>query len=457
MMRMRTSNRVLETLTEDLRKVNLCRHSNVREKQDRNVGEYIKRVTDELQMAGNVERSSPSDQSEVQFQASNKKSLSNDDYKEMIQKLDRILLEDQCPSASQGATFRDWATRERFNFKNRNNIAMVKREKETLESELCSSVDTKSYEYISNDGRRVTKLRKTTKIPHIEGHMYGPFTKLPRLDPLLKNETKFGIPLSLLVRSYREMDLKKEGERDVINTRLSHMRIPLCPKSSDESSDGDDKMEEVKMLSFIRTPYFRIPTIRTQKKRRKDRLRSRWLKKDRLKRITMLLYDRSEENMMCKKRSGRPGIDSGSDSAGSSATKRQLKQPKADEKPHYSENRMRYYEFIEEKSREYRQLYDECLQDKLTTFQEFKNKETTSDDKFSDTSRSKSRLAKLKTPEEPDESAEKEEKAEIRFPSNRFKSLSKSDGLIGSFYIDPEFYEKSKDLKRCKFPFLSSA
>ncbi|XP_055638707.1 uncharacterized protein LOC129776844 [Toxorhynchites rutilus septentrionalis] len=447
MLRMRTSNRMLETLTEDLRKVNLCRHTNVRAKQDRNVGEYIKRVTDELQLAGNVERSSPSDQSEIQFQASNKKSLSNDDYKEMIQKLDRILLEDQCPSASQGATFRDWATRERYNFKNRNNIAMVKREKETLESELCSSVDTKSYDYISNDGRRVTKLRKATKIPHLEGYMYGPFTKLPRLDPLLKNETKFGIPLSLLVRSYREMDLKKEGERSVINTRLSHMRIPLCPRSSDESSDDDDKMEEVKMLSFIRTPYFRIPTIRTQKKRRKDRLRSRWLKKDRLKRITMLLYDRSEENMKCKKRSGRQRTDSGSDSGASSATKRQSKQTKTDEMPQCSENRMRYYEFIEEKAREYRKLYDECLQDKLTTFQEFKNKETTSDDKLSDTSRSKSRLGKLKTPEEQEEPVDM---AEIRFPSNRFKSLSKSDGLMGSFYIDPEFYEKSKDLKRYK-------
>ncbi|XP_038114441.1 uncharacterized protein LOC6031413 [Culex quinquefasciatus] len=448
LMRMRTSNRILETLTEDLRQVNMCRRGGAeKRKKDRNVGAFIKKMTDELQLAGNVEKSTPSEQSEVQFNASSRKNLSNDDYKDMIKKLDRMLLDDQCPSTSHGTLFRDWATRERYNFKNKSNIAMMKREKETFQSELGSSVDTRSMDYITQEGRRITKVRKATKIPHIEGHMYGPFTKLPRLDPLLESETKFGIPLSLLVRSYREMDSAKEGERNVINNRLAHMRIPLCPKSSDESSDDDDKMEEVKILSFLRTPYFRIPTVRTQRKRRKDRLRSRWLKKDRLKRITMLLYDRSEENLKVKKRQQR--LDSGSDSGDSAQQRRRAssRQSKLDDQPQLSEKRKRYYEFIEEKSREYRRMYDECLQKRMTTFQDFKSSEVPLDDKLSETSRSKSRLQKLKTPEEVKPALEL---PQLRFPSNRFKSLSKTDGLYGSFYIDPEFLDKTKDLKKYK-------
>ncbi|EAT39153.1 AAEL009019-PA [Aedes aegypti] len=447
LMRMRTSNRMLETLTEDLRKVNLCRHSKKVKHRDRHIGEYINKITDELQLAGNVEKSTPSEQSDVQFQASARKNISNDDYKEMIQKLDKMLLDDQGPRASYGTTFRDWALRERYNFKNKNNIDMMKREKENLESEMGSSVDTKPCDFITADGRRVTKLKKATKIPHLEGYMYGPFTKLPRLDPLLESETKFGIPLSLLVRSYREMDSMKEGERNVINTRLAHMRIPLCPRSSDESSDDEDKMEEVKILSFIRTPYFRIPMIRTQKKRRKDRLRSRWLKKDRLKRITMLLYDRSEENMKHRKRSGRHRPGSDSDSMDSLGVKRRTasKQTKEEVKPELSDKRKRYFEFIEQKSLEYRRLYDECLKQRMTSFQDFKNIDL--DDKLSDTSRSKSRLQKLKSPEEV---KDPQERAMLRFPSNRFKSLSRSDGLMGSFYIDPEFHDKVKDLKMYK-------
>ncbi|XP_055544407.1 uncharacterized protein LOC129729680 [Wyeomyia smithii] len=445
LMRMRTSNRVLETLTEDLRKVNMCRHGNEARVQDRNIGAFIRKTIDELQLAGNVEKSTPSEQSEVQFKASSRKNLSDDDYKEMIKKLDKMLLEEHCPSASQGTAFRDWATRERYNFKNKSNIAIIKREKETLESELGSSVDTKPHDYITNEGRRVTKLRKTSKIPHIEGHMYGPFTKLPRLDPLLESETKFGIPLSLLVRSYREMDSAKESERNLINTRLAHMRIPLCPKSSDESSDDDDKMEEVKILSFLRTPYFRIPTIRTQRKRRKDRLRSRWLKKDRLKRITMLLYDRTGENMKTKKQNIRQKSDVKSVGGCSTEEKNTTASKNASEaKAHTSEKRKRYYELIAEKALEYRQLYDESLQQRMTNFQDFKTLEptqTTSD------VRSQIRLPKLDSPEEPHQTPEK---AELRFPSNRFKSLVRSDGLLGSFYIDPEFQDKAKNLKKYK-------
>ncbi|XP_035906981.1 uncharacterized protein LOC118509865 [Anopheles stephensi] len=452
LMRMRTSNRILETLTEDLRNVNLCRHRGDQRRKAKNVTEFIRKMTDELQTAGNIEHSTPSDQSDV-LRCTVRKKLTNDDYREMIKRLDKILLEDDRPSAGQNVSFRDWAMRERYNFQNRSNIEMMKRERETLESELCSSVDTRSHEYISNEGRRVTKVRRSTKIPHVEGHMYGPFTRLPVEDPLLENETKFGIPLSLLVRSYREMDTKKEGERNLIDTRLSHMRIPLCPKSSDSSED-EDQMEEVKILSFLRTPYFPIPTIKRQKKRRKDRLRSRWLQKNRLKRITMLLYDRSLENMRAGRRKKGKRADgsasaSRASSSGRSRSERKVsgtKEPAEVQKAVVSEKRQRYYRFIEDKSQQYRRMYDESLQQRMTSFQDFKASETASDDNRSETSRKKAKLQGLRL-EEPKPAAEK---LELTFPPNRFKSLSKSDTRKGAFYIDPEFYDKMRDFKRYK-------
>ncbi|XP_052898004.1 uncharacterized protein LOC128304805 [Anopheles moucheti] len=452
LMRMRTSNRILETLTEDLRNVNLCRHRGDQRRKAKNVTEFIRKMTDELQTAGNIEHSTPSDQSDV-LRCTVRKKMTNDDYREMIKRLDRILLEDDRPSAGQNVSFRDWAMRERYNFRNRSNIEMMKRERETLESELCSSVDTRSHEYISNEGRRVTKVRRSTKIPHVEGHMYGPFTRLPVEDPLLENETKFGIPLSLLVRSYREMDTKKEGERNLIDTRLSHMRIPLCPKSSDSSED-EDQMEEVKILSFLRTPYFPIPTIKRQKKRRKDRLRSRWLQKNRLKRITMLLYDRSLENMRAgRRRKGAKHVDGGASSSRASSSGRSRPERKASGSKEstpkakvVSEKRQRYYRFIEDKSQQYRRMYDESLQQRMTSFQDFKASETASDDNRSETSRKKAKLQGLRL-EEPKPAAEK---LELTFPPNRFKSLSKNDTRKGAFYIDPEFYDKMRDFKRYK-------
>uniref|UniRef100_A0A182MUF9 Uncharacterized protein n=1 Tax=Anopheles culicifacies TaxID=139723 RepID=A0A182MUF9_9DIPT len=451
LMRMRTSNRILETLTEDLRNVNLCRHRDDQRRKAKNVTEFIRKMTDELQTAGNIEHSTPSDQSDV-LRCTVRKKMTNDDYREMIKRLDKILLEDDRPSAGQNVSFRDWAMRERYNFQNRSNIEMMKRERETLESELCSSVDTRSHEYISNEGRRVTKVRRSTKIPHVEGHMYGPFTRLPIEDPLLENETKFGIPLSLLVRSYREMDTKKEGERNLIDTRLSHMRIPLCPKSSDSSED-EDQMEEVKILSFLRTPYFPIPTIKRQKKRRKDRLRSRWLQKNRLKRITMLLYDRSLENMRAGRRKKSKYKDTGASSSrasssGRSCTERKASDSKASPQAKVvSEKRQRYYRFIEDKSQQYRRMYDESLQQRMTSFQDFKASETASDDNRSETSRKKAKLQGLRL-EEPKPAAEK---LELTFPPNRFKSLSKNDTRKGAFYIDPEFYDKMRDFKRCEY------
>ncbi|XP_058060514.1 uncharacterized protein LOC131211161 [Anopheles bellator] len=454
LMRMRTSNRILETLTEDLRKVNLCRHRGTQQKKAKNVTEFIKKMTDELQTAGNIEQSTPSDQSDMLRNPARRK-MTNEDYREMIKKLDKILLEDERPAVGQNVSFRDWALRERYNFKNRNNIEMMKRERETLESEMCSSVDTRSYEFISTEGRRVTKVRKATKIPHVEGHMYGPFTRLPIEDPLLANETKYGIPLGLLVRSYREMDTKKEGERNLVDTRLSHMRIPLCPKSSDSSED-EDQMEEVKILSFIRTPYFPIPTIKRQKKRRKDRLRSRWLQKNRLKRITMLLYDRSLENMKAgRRRKSKRYTEPGASSRGSSASLPRVAEHSPDvpdggeepaKGPLLSEKRTRYYQFIEKKSQQYRKMYDDSLQQRMTSFQDFKASETASDGNLSESSRKKAKLQGLK----PVEEKAPVEKLELRFPPNRFKSLSKSDSQKGAFYIDPEFYDKMRDFKRYK-------
>ncbi|KFB35759.1 hypothetical protein ZHAS_00002662 [Anopheles sinensis] len=83
----------------------------------------------------------------------------------------------------------------------------------------------------------------------------------------------------------------------------------------------------------------------------------------------------------------------------------------------------------------------------MTTFQDFKASETASDDGcMSETSRRKAKLQALQL-EEPKPALEK---LELRFPPNRFKSLSKSDTRKGAFYIDPEFYDKMRDFKKYK-------
>jgi hypothetical protein len=125
-------------------------------------------------------------------------------------------------------------------------------------------------------------------------YLYGGFTKDANVpDNTMENETKFHVPLSMFSRAEVDSKVKAQHRKKIQSARLDYMRIPQIPSDSDDENDETDEIiEDIKGLSLIRTPYFRIPTIMTQKKRRIDRIKNRHLKGNRLKRINMLLFDR---------------------------------------------------------------------------------------------------------------------------------------------------------------------
>ena len=166
-------------------------------------------------------------------------------------------------------------------------------------------------------------------------------------------------------------------------------------------------------------------------------------------------YDRSLENMRAgrRRKKGKHYEGGGASSSRGSSSGRSRTECKASKavEPEpvnvVSEQRQRYYRFIEQKSQQFRRMYDEGLERRMTSFQDFKACETASEDNLSETSRKKAKLQGLRV-EEPKPVVEK---LELRFPPNRFKSLSKNDTRKGAFYIDPEFYDKMRDFKRCEY------
>jgi hypothetical protein len=127
---------------------------------------------------------------------------------------------------------------------------------------------------------------------HLGGYLYGGFNDIKVVDKTMENQTKFHVPLSMFSRAEIESKVRAVQKKKVQCARLEYMRIPQIPSDSDDD-EGDDNVENIRGLSLVRTPYFRIPSIHTARMRRIDRLKNnKFLKGNRLKRINMLLFDR---------------------------------------------------------------------------------------------------------------------------------------------------------------------
>lgn len=124
---------------------------------------------------------------------------------------------------------------------------------------------------------------------HLAGYLYGGFSKDFGPDTTMDNQTKFNVPLTMFSRAQVESKVRAMSRKKIQTARLEYMRIPQIPSDSENS---DDIFEDIKGLSLIRTPYFSIPTLKHLKVKRMERLRSKHLKGNRLKRINMLLFDR---------------------------------------------------------------------------------------------------------------------------------------------------------------------
>lgn len=180
--------------------------------------------------------------------------------------------------------FKVWAQDKRAKFKTKDMPAA--NQATPIESEV-SSISSASP---SSGRRRKRRRRRQRKQKGTTGHMFGPLQKQIGPDKLTVQSDKFGVPLTMINRVRKAHRKRKIRESVLRKVRFAHMGY-IQPPDRDESSDNES-LENVKKLALIRTPYFVIPTIKISQVKKKDRFRNKYLKKDRLKRINLLLSDR---------------------------------------------------------------------------------------------------------------------------------------------------------------------
>ncbi|XP_059608029.1 uncharacterized protein LOC132255875 [Phlebotomus argentipes] len=283
------------------------------------------------------------------------------------------------------------------------------------------------------------------KIPHLEGTFYGPFPRPPAPDRLTQTHDKFFIPHTMTKRAEGHFEKKKTQNRGLRRARLMHMKVPL-PPTSDCSSD--DSIEHVKSLTLIKTPYFVIPTFRFQPRRKKDRLRNRFLSKSQLRRISMLLYDRSRIQL-------------------AKATVEGEKTAAAAEEISSDENLLRLKRLMPSQSsrrNKYRAFIRECYSEKLREFEETYGgpKEVICFEDFKATTKDASKPSSVQARDE--DSAQKPEKLERKsarrvkigyqlfrppriFTKKRHTRTTKCESSLGALYLDPRFMEKFRKPK----------
>lgn len=268
---------------------------------------------------------------------------------------------------------------------------------------------------------------------HLGGYLYGGFTKDAGPDATMDAQTKFNVPLSMFSRAHVESKVRSMVRKKIQSARLDYMKIPQIPSDSENS---DDIFEDIKGLSLIRTPYFSIPTITHTKVKRMERLKSKHLTGNRLKRINMLLFDRkatSEQKLVRREEE----LDE------EAAPPETAKLPSVEKraKQHSSPYRQRYHDFLHERFEEKLELYSE----KLISFEEFREADTLSPMKdrksfrdYSIETMSSSMVPTSATPDIQKDPAFKKVKRTIR----RNVKSSRTDTRTSGFYFDPFLLEK---------------
>lgn len=188
-------------------------------------------------------------------------------------------------------SFREWAYAERekrFQAIQQVSYQQIKQEREANEIfPKVKKVPRKFFQHKEGD--------KFLGAEHLGGYLFGGFSKsdTTETDPTMKNQTKFHVPLTMFSRAEAETTVRSIYRKKAQRARMDYMKIPQIPSDSDDE-DSDDVIEDIKGLFLVRTPYFRIPTIMTQKKKRSERIRTKFLQGNRLKRINALLFDRKD-------------------------------------------------------------------------------------------------------------------------------------------------------------------
>lgn len=432
---MRTSNRSLYTFTEDPKKTtNVVRRRSAITKK--NESEKVKTVVDKVWMADNFEEKAKSSESDsvyltrrVRRQVQPAPPEPALEYVAQVRNRleETFRIPDELTETRE--TFTDWAVKERERFKQRRLHLTEKQERSVTETLSHEGSDDESYETVSE---RVRRIRRREVIRHIGGYMYGQFTKIPQQS---RKSTKFGIPLSMIERAKEDSDILADKAKQLRRARIAHMRLPIF--FDEDDSEEDDVLETVKALTLVRTPFLRVPRIKTQQKRRRDRLKSKYLKRDRLNRITMLLYDRSYD----------PSAPVEEKKKKEKARKVEKAEKWADKKDisEISPERNKYLSFIIGTYKEQMLKYEKEQAGEQTSFEQFKETEKL------DACRVKS-----VTPADDLEAVKVDDVILPPLKTKKNIRFSKSDVATGPFYIDPEQMEKTNDPTRCKSLLSSS-
>jgi hypothetical protein len=366
----------------------------------------------------------------------------------------------ELPKPKEEPSFREWAIAERekhFQVLQQVSFQQIKQEREA--NEIFPKVK-KSPKVFMDSKTRSKKREDLLGAKHLAGYLFGGFTKDLGPDSSMENQTKFNVPLTMFSRAQVESKVRAVYRKKVQSKRLEYMKIPQIPSDSENS---DDNFEEIKGLSLVRTPYFSIPTITHTKVKRMERLKSKHLKGNRLKRINLLLFDRKQS--ADKYRDKYATSQSNSIYQKEESLDKDLLEPskailelpeiekKRAPKTFDSSYRKRYHEFLHDNFLDKLEQYNEKLNQKLISFDEFNEKfesttpmgsgmttKTLVDKKsFRDYSvETMSSNIPSATPDIQKDPAFKKVQRKIR-KNMRF---SRNDTQTGGFYFDPFLLEK---------------
>lgn len=224
-------------------------------------------------------------QSEIQQRAKTKIEKANDK---------NLLINDVC--ADSELSFRKWAAEQEQSKMLIRRFAPATKHK-TADTDAISDNSSRQssnvQEHIVKKPRRMQR-KFVNKLNYFSrGFMYGAFTKVKSKTPSTKAD-RFGIPFTMIERAQKQHEKQKIQENVLRRVRLSHMGYRQ-PPIKDDSSDNES-VQNVKRLALLRTPYFLVPTIKISRVRRKERFRNKYLQKDRLNRINLLLYERTKKS-----------------------------------------------------------------------------------------------------------------------------------------------------------------
>lgn len=353
-------------------------------------------------------------------------------------------------------SFREWAMAERekrHQTLQQVSIQQIKQEREA--NEIFPKVKKPPKVFMCNK-MRGKKAEDLPGAKHLSGYLYGGFTKDSHPDKTMENQTKFNVPLTMFSRAQVESKVRSICRKKIQSARLEYMKIPQIPSDSENS---DDIFEDIKGLSLVRTPYFRIPTITHTKVKRMERLKSKHLKGNRLKRINMLLFDRkqsadknwekfaSTENNFVETQSK----ESGDEEVSKLLESKVLELPAIEKKQvsFDSQYRQRYHEFLNDKFVEKLEQYSQKLNRKLAPFDGFCDNQANSTPLATKTfaDRKSFRDYSVETMSSNIPSATPDIQKDPAFKKVQRKmrknmKFSRSDTQTGGFYFDPFLLEK---------------